>query len=96
LNRRYNEEIDQYEERLDELEVAFNFLCDEIKAAAHRKLDALPKSDRLGRGQVLAEEKKELDRVLGELRTSIHKNGRDMRNALEKIQAEKDAMTADA
>jgi hypothetical protein len=95
LNRLYYEEIDKFEARLDELEAAFNGLCDEIKKAAHLKLNGLPKNDRMGRKGVLAEEKKELDRVLEDLRASIKKSSREMRKALEKIQAQKEALAVD-
>ena len=95
LNRLYNEEIDKFEARLDELEATFKFLCEEIRTGAHLKLDALPKNDRIRRERVLNEEKKELDRVLGDLKVAIKKSNREMRRNLEKIQAQKDALATD-
>lgn len=95
LNRLYNEEIDKFEARLDELEATFNRRCEEKRTAAHLKLTILPKTDRIGRGRVLTEEKKELDQVLGELKMAIKKSSREMRKALEKIQTKKDDVAAD-
>jgi hypothetical protein len=92
LNRLYNEEIDKFEARLDRLEVAFNRRCEEIRTAAHTKLNALPKNDRISRGRVLTEEKKELDQIVRELKTAIRESGRETQKICEKIQSQIDAI----
>lgn len=95
LNLLYNKTLDQYEAKLDRIEAAFDDKCEEIRIAAHQKLDALPKNDRAGRARVLEEEKKELDQVVLELKTAIGKGSREMRTTLEKIQAQADAVTTE-
>jgi len=95
LNRLYNEEIDKFEARLDKFEAAFNRRCEEIRTESHLKLDALPKSDRIGRGRVLTEEKKELDQVLRELKMAIKNSGHEMRKTIERIQTQIDGVAAD-
>lgn len=87
LNRLYDATVEHHKSYLEKLHNAFNTRCEEIRVAAHAKLDALPETDQEGRKKVLAEEKTKLDKVLAELKEAIHRSSQDARKKLEEIEA---------
>ena len=84
-----------YRKFLSQVKEGFNRHCDEVKAEAVRRFNAIPESDKEGRQRILAEQKAELDKTLGELKQLLNTKGAEVRKQLEEIAVERDRQDFD-
>ena len=84
-----------YRKFLAQVKEGFNRHCDEVKAEAVRKFNAIPESDKEGRRKILAEQQAELDKTLGELKQLLNIKGGEVRKQLEEIAVERDRQSFD-
>lgn len=84
-----------HREFLAKVRNAFNVHCDEIKAQAISKFNAIPTADQPGRKKVLTEQKADLDKTLTELKQLLTKQGNEVRGHLEEIANLRDQQSFD-
>ncbi len=85
LEHKEEEITTNYRVFLNEVRVAFNRHCDEIKDEATRKMDGVSKEDEEARQKILKDQNAKLDKTLHELKQLLAKREAKVRVQLEEI-----------
>jgi hypothetical protein len=91
LDDQYNQAINQHRDYLAKLQTAFNAHCDQITAAAQKQLQAIPETSAEARQAVMAEQKKQMEAALSQLKAEIDLSTNKNRRVLEEIHAQREA-----
>lgn len=90
LDEQYNQIINDQRDYLAKLQEAFNKRCDEITKQAEAKLAQIPENDTENRKKIFAEQKKQLDEALKQLKQEIEASGTKTRKKLEEIHTKRE------
>jgi len=85
LQELYQKTAQEYKKFFDKVHESFIRHCEEIKAKTNAALDATAETDAEARQKILADQKKELDTSLAELKQLLDQKGREARIKLENI-----------
>lgn len=93
LDEQYIQIIDRQRENLANLQDAFNRLCESITAAATEKLATIPEENLPARQVVLENQKKELEKALGDFNLAVNDSQNKTRKQLEILQKQRENET---